>query len=220
MIRIFTTSAALLFVAGSVAWAQPATDAPKAVNPANVGRGPQTPEQKAAADQQMQEAIRKGQEQFAAMMKLTPEQQKEAMRKLKEQILRGTFTRAGFTDQKLQDRLIAFVAEQELSRQKVRVAANRVYLGLEPQGVPTDKQGMTVLLVAYLDAVEDAKDEREAATKTLDKEINFTSNPHLMALLTLNGLIGEASWFTGDVTMLGTMSIGSLAELNTAPAAR
>ncbi len=145
------------------------------------------------------------------MAKMTPQQMREQMRKMQEQGLRLTFDRAGFKDRKLQDRILALIAEQEKTREKVRKAGAKVYLALEPQGIPTDKQGMTILLVNYLNAVDDAKEERETLTKALDKEIDFTSNPHLMALLTLQGIIGEASWFTSDVAMQGSMTIGSLA---------
>lgn len=218
MIRPFFLATALFCAGSNIASAQPGTDgAPKAPNPPNIG----LPEQRAEADRQMEELLHKAQEEGEAMRKLPPEQQKEALHKLKEEIVRGTLTRSGFTDKKLQDRIMAFIAEQEKSRQKVRETASKVYLALEPEGVPTNSQGMSLLLINYLNAVEDAKDQRELATKALDKEINFTGKPHLMALLTLNGIIGEASWFTSDVIMTGSMSIGSLDEfVNAQPVAR
>ncbi|MBW3637149.1 MAG: hypothetical protein KY445_11910 [Armatimonadetes bacterium] len=213
MLRPFFLATALFFAAGRIAVAQPATEgAPKAPNPPHIGRGPQTPEEKAEADRQMEEIFRKAREEGDAMRKLPPAQQQEALRKIKEEIVRGTLTRAGFTAKKLQDRIMAFIAEQEKSRHKVRETANKVYLALEPQGDPTNAQGMSLLLINYLNADEDAKDQRELANRAMDKEITFTAQPHLMALLTLNGIIGEASWFTSDVIMTGSQSIGSLAE--------
>lgn len=218
MIRSLLITATLFLAASQNVWAQPATDA--TTNPPNIGRGPQTPEQKAEAERQMQEIMHKAQEQGMAMLKMSPEERKEAMHKLTEQILRRNLTRSGFADEKLQDRIIAFVAEQEKSRQKVRETASKVYLSLEKQEVPTDAKRMSLLLINYLNAVEAAKEGREAATKALDKAIDFTGKPHLMALLTLNGIIGDAAYFTGDVILTGVQSIGSLDEfVNAAPVA-
>jgi len=221
MIRAFLVGATLLFAGTHLALAQPATDGvPIGINPpnTNVARGPQTPEQKAAADKQVEDVMRKAQEQGAAMMKMTPQQRQEAMRQLEEQMLRGTLTRSGFPDVKLQDRIYAFVAQQEQARQKVRMAANQVYLALQKRGMPADDQSMNLLLNRYLDAVEDVKDQRETATKSLDEDIKFSAQPRLVAVLTLNGIIGDASWLTGDVVLTGTMAIGSLAEIVNTPA--
>lgn len=206
----------------TVAHAQPnIKDAPKGQNPPNTGRrGPQTPEEKAQAQQQIEDIMRKAQEEGTRIMHLSPAEQKKELQKIQEQMLRQQFENAGFKDKALQDAVLEFIAAQEKARGPVRRAANKVYLALEPNGDPTTPAGMNLLLTNYFAAVDDAKAQREAATKDLDAKIHFSKNPHLTALLTLSGLISEASWYTSGVQMLGSMAIGSLAGIDDAPPAK
>jgi hypothetical protein len=202
MNRAIIIPAFFLLAGTHLGFAQPAPDnAPIAANPANTNHLP------ADFDKKMEGMPAN----MKAFMKLTPEQQREQMRQTEEKLLRSSCDRAGFKDLKLQDAVLAYVAEQEKSRSKVRTAANKVYLALEPRGNPTDKTGMALLVDNYLNAVEDEKEAREAATKALDKEIGLSDNPHLMGFLLLNGIIGDASWYTGHVILGGSMSISSLA---------
>ncbi|BCM88265.1 hypothetical protein IAD21_00092 [Abditibacteriota bacterium] len=200
MIRRFVLAITLLVAGSQIAFAQPATDAaPKDENPPNA---------KAAfpTAQQQQRII----DQTKDFMNMTPEKQKAYMRGMSQQILRSTMTRAGFKDQKLQDDILEFVDDQEKFREDVRAAAAKIYLTLEPQGVPTDAQGMETLVNDYLATVDEVKSEREVASKALDLKIGFSSKPHLRAFLLLNGIIGDAASVTGDIIMTGTMAIGSV----------
>jgi hypothetical protein len=200
MIRKFIITMALLGAGSHLALAQPATDAaPKGDNPPN-GKPPfPTAEQqtKIMADTQL-------------FMALTPEKQKAYMRDLNQNLLRGTLNRAGFKDTKLQDDILEFVDEQETSRAAVRKAAAKVYLAIEPQGVPTDAAGLEALLNDYLITVEDAKAQRDVATKALETKLGLETNPRLRAVLLLHGIIGDASSLTGDIILTGTMGVGGL----------
>jgi hypothetical protein len=177
--------------------AQPDTGAPPiAPNPANV-----TPEA------QRKQAM----EQAAAVLKMTPEQQKEMLRKLMEQSLRAQLSRIGVTGDIEQAAILECIASQEKERAKVRAQAAKVFNLTRAKNDPATDANMNLLLNGYLAAVDDAKVQREEAARALDAKISFSQKPQLLAFLTLMGIIGEASWFTGDLQLVGSMSIGSLA---------
>lgn len=201
---------ALLLLCGRVALAQPAADEKlKGDNPPNTQTPFQDPKEREKLMNDMQ-----------AIMNMTPEQRKEYMRKMNQGILRSSLTRAGFKEQKLQDDILLFVDEQEKSREGVRQAATKVYLALEPRGVPTDAQGMEALLNDYQAATEEAKAERETATKAFETKMGLSNKPHLRAFLLFNGIIGDAGWYTADIIMGSTMGIAAIANNLGAPPAK
>lgn len=195
------------FVHAARAKANAATGAtPQAIVPAP----PQTPAQKAESEKQYRDAFHAGQKMATEMVQMTPRQFQESMRKTHEVLLRREFAGAGFKDGATQDAIIAFWTEQEQSREEVRVAAGRVYEALTPHAVPTSQTEMKHRLSDYLNAVARARAERETATGALDGQIAFTANPRLKTLLTVKGLIGDASWFTGYVLPTGSQSLNAL----------
>ena len=123
-----------------------------------------------------------------------------------------TLTRFGFKDKPLQDEILLFVDEQEKARDKVRQAGSKVYKALDPQGVPTDAASMETLLNNYLIAVEDAKVEQEQATKAFEIKMGLDSKPHLRAALLVSGVVGEASFLSGDIILMGTMGMSIMAR--------
>lgn len=171
---------------------------------------PQTPAQKAAADKAYLEAFHAGGDMARAMMKMTPVQLRESQLKTQEVLLRRTFAADKFQNPQLPDAVVALVAAQEKSREGVRARAAKIYLALTTRAAPTDVAAMNALLGDYLKAVETARNQREIATQALDRQISLTTNARLRALLTMKGLIGDASWFTGYVLPTGSLSLEAL----------
>jgi hypothetical protein len=189
----------------ALSWAQPE------VNPTTINAKPLTPEETKLAQQKaMEEAMKKGQEEALKMMKRTPAEQKAALHEIMEKQMIATLNQAGFNDATLQKSIIDFVAAQEESRNQVRRAAAKVYQAVQKQGKGLADGEMSTLLSNYLNSVEDAKEQREKVTLVLDTEIGFSKKPALEAMLTLLGLIGDASSFSSDLEMSGMMNIGNI----------
>lgn len=200
-----------------VAQAQPEQEpAPIVPNPPNATAqgAPQTPEQKA---QQMEEIMKKAQEEGMELMKLPPDQMRARIWQMQEQALRAELDRLGFKEKTLQDRILGFVAEQEKSRETVRVAGAKVMTAMSAPAKATSEQALTALLEDYLGSADDAIDQREVATAKLDADIGWSRNARLRSFLTLKGFIGQGAWLTGDVMMTGMLSMGSLAQMGAAP---
>lgn len=161
----------------------------------------------------MRKALEAGMQLGLKMARMTPQEQQQELQKLLQQGMRMSLDRAKFTDKTLQDTILQFVAEQDKARLTVRIAANKVYLAEEPRGVVVDNPTLETEINAYLAAIEDVKAERENAIAALDQKIGFSQNPHLKGWLLLNGVIGDAAWFTGNTMMAGSMVITSLAGL-------
>ena len=198
MIRSILVAATLLIFGSPFVWAQPAIDnTPKVATPVI-----ETREQR----QQRIEARVKTLVDAIWLQKMQIDQLTTGERqKLQEQILRDNLGRYGVADKKLQDAIVAFVTAQEESRRKLRATAASLHqvTGIHEENL---NQFIPDGLLKYLEAAKNAKEERETAIKALDKEINFSGNPRLMAALTLIGIIGDASWLTGDVVLTGSMS--------------
>lgn len=189
--------------------AQPQPDgAPIATNPPNAG-APQTPEQR---DKQMQEIMKKAQEEGLAIMKLPPDQMRARLRQIQSEALRQEMDRLGFKEKQLQDRIIKFIDEQEKSREEVRTQGAKVLTAMTTPGGATTDEGLIALLEDYLGAVDEAKAKRASASATLDNEIGWNRNARLRAFLTLKGFVGEESWMLEDLMMAGTMTIGSVMQ--------
>ena len=193
---------ATTLLVASPLWAQPAINAPpKAVNPPNG--------QPAFPTKEQQKKIIDDTE---ALMRMTPQEQRKEMRKMEVEILRANLVNSGFVDTKLQDQIIAFVDEQETSRRKLREAANQLSIAVDvKRGIPANEK-MKSLLNDYLNAAKETKSARETAIQLLDKEIQFTKNPYLMAFLQLNGIIGESASLTGSLIMMGNISQAAITE--------
>lgn len=189
--------AASLTLGPRLAWGQPDLNAaPVVPNPPN-----QTPEAR------QQQAI----EQAQALAKMTPEQQKAAIQKMLEQSLRMQLTNIGMTDEQDQTAVLECIASQEKERDKVRAQAAKVFNLTRTNAVPANDAEVNGVLNAYLAAVDDAKVQREDATKALEERLNLSQKPKLKAYLTFIGIIGDAAWYTADMQLLGSMSLGSLA---------
>ncbi|MBV9470157.1 MAG: hypothetical protein JOZ57_13055 [Abitibacteriaceae bacterium] len=177
-------------------------EAGKKANPAN---------QDAAAMLKAQEA------ENLRLARMTPAERAATIHQMMQTMLRASLVRAGFADKTLQDTILRFVVTQEKARKPVRVAAHKVEMTLEPHDQPVNAAFVQTYLNDYLAAVEDAKVEREMVTQTLDQKIGFSKRPKLQAWLIVNGVIGDAAWFTGDITILGMMAGASLAEFQAPP---
>ncbi len=211
MKRIFPLSALLLVAGSRVILAQPPTgNAPKSPNPGNVGGVvARTPAEIAAEDKEILAGRADSLKLFsrinADLDAKTPAQDYEEMRRKEEPLLRQKFNQAGFNNLKLQDAVLDCVAAQEKSRLPVREAAAGVYRALRLKKVGDD-EAFGAAMAAFSRALEVAQSERESATVALDGAVHFSANPRLEALLTLNGIVGEASYLTSDVTDLGDRS--------------
>lgn len=184
-------------------YAQPDPHEPaKKANPENLDA--------AAMLRQAQEA---GAKEAQKMARMTPQEQQQEFQRLMQQLLRTSLNGSGFTDKTLQDTILQFVTEQETARAAVRLAANKVYLAQGPNGAAVDNATLETRINDYLATVEDARAERENAVAALDQKIAFSKNSHLKGWLLLNGVIGDAGWFTGNVIMLGSMTTAALAGL-------
>jgi hypothetical protein len=206
-LKLATSLVGILLLGTSVhlSWAQPET------NPTTINAKPLTPEETKVAQQKaMEEAMKKGQEEAIKMMNKTPAEQKAALHEMMEKQMLVVLNQAGFKDEKIQKSILAFVASQEVAREKVRQEAVKVYLAVQKQGKGLADGEMSILLSNYLNSVEDAKEQREQATQALDGEIGFSKKPSLEAMLTLLGMIGDASAYSSDLQMAGMMNIGNI----------
>lgn len=220
MKRYILMTGIVLALGSTAALAQPDIEAAVAGQAATgvvnaLAPAPLTPDQKQT--QEREEMMKKAQEEGMAIMKLPPDQMRARIKQMEEMALRAQLNQLGFKDKTLQDQIVAFIAEQEKSRDAVRIAGAKVQAALRTQGAATTDQGLTALLEDYLGAVDDAIDDREDASAKLDALVGWSRNPRLRAFLSLNGFIGEGAWLTGDVMMSGMMAMGSLGQLGPAP---
>lgn len=198
-----TSVLALAFSMGTLVMAQAQPD-------------PNVAGKKGNPEDNMAEAMRRGQEEGLRIARMNPQQRREAMQQMMQQILKMSLTQARFFDENLQETILKFVAEQETSRHAVRVAAHKVHTALM-QANPVPVATMQTYINDYLGAVEDARVDREAAIQGLDQKIGFSKDPRLKAWLVLNGLIEEGAWYTGNISMIGSMSAAAFIEIDAAP---
>ncbi len=164
--------------------------------------------------------------------KMTPAQRKIETDKMladfaktKDLLVRHSLERAGFTKPEMQNAVVEFLREQERNRRAARVAANTLYLALEPRGtaqtrgVIVSAGEMLALIRAFEDATEAERARRAKDIEALDKRIGFRNNPRLEGVLLLNGYIGESAFFAGDAQMMGMSVLGTLAQLDETPIA-
>lgn len=124
---------------------------------------------------------------------LSPEQRSQMMRKFMEDRLRDNLSKAGYTDDDLQDAVVNFSRAMESDRSAIREKCGRV------RGAMAD--GSTDTQIAYYmndlrRSVAAAKSHRDQGRKTLNNKISFTKKPRLDAILSMWGLGGdESSYF-------------------------
>jgi hypothetical protein len=119
---------------------------------------------------------------------MTPEQRQQFEQKREEENVRRALKRAGYTDAKVQDAVVAFAAEQNkdesASKDKVRELSKAVRDGASDSEIAT-------LLTAVRADSQAAQAQRQAALKELDAKISYTKSAKLEATLVLLGLTGE-----------------------------
>lgn len=129
--------------------------------------------------------------------KMTPEQRREAMLKITEQILRGGMDMMNVQDKATQDAVVAFALEQEKALEPVREAHRKVAQALINNA--TTEQQVSVLMDELRAAEAQAREKRGRDIEALEKQIHFSEKPRLAALLSLVGLTGEQTGFINGV---------------------
>jgi len=191
--------------ATSTCRAQPADDAGKAANPPNAADA-----QKAALDKAMAEA-RTAMDKVAAM---TPVQRRAYVDQIFEGQLRTLMTANGLNDLEIQEKVVLYVREQSAARLKVREAGARLRDALADK--TSTKETLSSLLDEYTTAAEFEHERRDKAEGALRQDLELAKNPRLEGLLQLQGIIGDASWFTGGL-MSGMSVVALLPEKGELP---
>lgn len=177
---------------GSQAWAQPDLDnQPKGANPP------------AQADWQQM------------WQKMTPEQRKQAIQAMTEQIVRGSLEQAGVNDAETQNLVINAMREQDTIYAPVRelhLKLAQALINKDP-----DEAQVAALLQSLHEAAQKARAAREASIKTLDDRIAFSQQPRLQALLTMLGLVGDETEHVGGVMASLGVAMGNLAVAGQMP---
>lgn len=129
---------------------------------------------------------------------MTPAQRQQAMQQMQEQAIRRSLTNAGFADAATQDPIVAFMAAQDKARQTLRDSFTKLAEALQGNAA-TDTQ-LSASLNDLRQAVAAEKTRYDAAEKDLDTKVGYSKKPHLEALLTVLGMIGdEASYAMGGM---------------------
>lgn len=123
----------------------------------------------------------------------TPEQQRAAL----GEYLRGQLVVANVTDQKQQDAVLAFVADELEARQKLGESARALAVATRNPALP-DAQ-IAGVLNEYLAAIQDDKARHKKALDALKTGINVPQFPRLEAGLTLFGLWNDAPDLSGNL---------------------
>lgn len=142
---------------------------------------------------------------------MTPEQRQVFLQQMQENRLRQQLTNSGVTDNAAQDPIVAFMATQDKARQTLRDRFTKLADAL--QGNAATDAELSASLGDLRQAVADEKTRRDAALKDLDAKVGYSKKPHLEAVLTVLGLLGdEASFATGGLggRMGGGRGMGGL----------
>ncbi len=105
-----------------------------------------------------------------------------------EMRLRAMMSDFGIDNATKQDAVIAYLAEDEAGKSKVREAGKRLLQALR-RG--TEKGRTRDLIAVYKGALDADKERRVAAQTALDAKIGFSLEPRLEAALWLFGVLGE-----------------------------
>ncbi|MBV9865850.1 MAG: hypothetical protein JO316_10890 [Abitibacteriaceae bacterium] len=141
---------------------------------------------------------------------MTPEQRQQMIQQFQEQRTRRVLTAAGFTDAATQDPIVAFANAQEKARQPLLDRFQKLAQALRANAA-TDAE-LSASLNDLRQAVADEKTRNEKALKDLDAKVSYTKKPHLEALLTVLGIIGdESSFITGGMGRgMGGLGMGGM----------
>ena len=197
--KIFTRSLATLFISATVLSPQIVRAQPQEVPPPVEAPAP-LPDRNAAAEKAMQEMMDK----FKAM---TPDQMRDYMRDMQENMLRSQITQQGFNDLELQEIVVNFLRQQDASRDELRAVAARLRNALGDKNTPTEQ--FAPLLAELQKAAAAQQVRREQASAELEQTLKLDEQPRVEAMLHLNGFIGDELWSLGDLS-IGIGAVNSL----------
>jgi hypothetical protein len=146
---------------------------------------------------------------------MTPEQRKQAMQAMAEQLLRSSLEQQGINDGETQNLIINAMREQDTIYEPVRAQHLKIAQALMNKDT-TDEQ-MATLMQGLRDASQKARVAREASLKTLDDRVAFSQQPRLEALLTMLGLAGDEIEHVGGVMASLGVAMGNLAVAGQLP---
>ena len=113
------------------------------------------------------------------------------MQARRDQMLRGSLTKAGFADTTLQDSIAAFAAAQDTAHQNLRDLTRKLRdAALEPT---TTDAALTQQQNELQSALNAEKARTASSQNALNAKIAYSSKPRLNALLTSMGLVGDAA---------------------------
>lgn len=130
---------------------------------------------------------------------LTPEQRAERMRQMRRQALKNAMTASGIVDANVQEAVLDFVQNNQQEQAKINEAYRRLNLtfnGRPRERINLTDEEVTEQLKNLRAAVQAEKERRTAAASALDAKIQYTKNARLDAFLTVNGLIGDETFYT------------------------
>jgi hypothetical protein len=146
--------------------------------------------------------------------KMTPEQRREALLKMTEQMLRGGMDMLNYQDKAMQDTVVAFALEQEKALEPVREKHRKVAQALVNNAITEQQVG--VLMDELREAEAQAREKRGKDIQALEQQIHFSEKPRLDAFLSLTGLTGEQTGFISGVLGSIMTSMANL-QANAAP---
>ncbi len=146
---------------------------------------------------------------------MTPEQRKQAMQTMAEQVVRGSIQQMGLNDAESQNLIINAMREQDAIYEPVRAQHLKVAQAL--MNKDTSDEQMTTLMQELRAASEKARVARDASIKTLDDRVAFSQQPRLETLLTMLGLVGNETEHVGGVMASLGLAMGNLAVAGKLP---
>lgn len=136
-----------------------------------------------------------GPNQRADFRNLTFEQRQEIIEKMRvvirDTLMQMTLDNAGITDKNVQDTIVSFAAAHEEAVQRLREKSRDLQTALYDNA--NSAAQILALQNDYTAAAEDESDRRIKALTALDQKINYSTQPRLKAVLTILGLLGDAS---------------------------
>lgn len=170
----------------------PGTATGTAQNPTRMQNA--APSNAARANARREERLRQRREQLQNM---TPEERQELMRRNREASTRRLLERAGVTDAATQNSVIKYVGDEQEAREKSRVTirgASQKLAQAVRTGAVTEAQ-LATLLGEFQNAAADEKERRAATAAELDRQIGYSQNPRLEAMLTMLGAVGDENLY-------------------------
>ncbi len=162
--------------------------------PPRIAPNPAPAQNAAPGNTRREQRLRERREQLQNM---TPEERQELMRRNRETSTRRLLERAGVTDAATQNSVIKYVSDEQEAREKSRVTIRNASQKLAQAvrtGAVTEAQ-LATLLGEFQNAAADEKERRAATAAELDRQIGYSSNPRLEAVLTTLGAIGDENLY-------------------------